>query len=215
MALLKIHRYPHPALKQVQAPTTQFDGALKETVDSLFETLYAAQGWGLTTTQVGEQGRIFVLDMGPEHGEPLCMINPVIVEKANPVLSDEDCLSLPGVHITLERARDITVQYHDVEGNEQTFKAEGVISCGIQHLIDLLNGVMTIDSLSKLKRDRLIKQYKKFLASGQSDHVHGPNCNHGHGHDHGHHHHDHGHVHGPDCNHDHEHHHHEHDHEHA
>ncbi len=205
MAIFKIYQYPHPCLRKAQEPTTLFDEALQTTVRSLFETLYEAKGWGLSATQVGVNERLFVLDMALENVDPICMINPVIVAKSNPVHSDEDCLSFPGVHITLERARNITVQYQDVHGNEQVYEAEGLVACGIQHEIDLLNGVLIIDSLSKLKRDRLIKQYKKYLASG---HVHGPQCNHGHTHEHEH-------VHGPDCNHDHEHEHHSHEHEHA
>lgn len=213
MAIFKIYQYPHPSLRKAQEPTTVFDEGLETTVRSMFETLYEAKGWGLAATQVGVNERLFVLDMALENVEPICMINPVIVAQSNPVMSDEDCLSFPGVHITQERARNITVQYQDIHGNEQVYEAEGLIACGIQHEIDLLNGVLIIDSLSKLKRDRLIKQYKKYLASG---HVHGPQCNHGHDHDHGHvHAHDHEHVHGPDCNHDHEHHHHDHEHEHA
>ncbi|HRE32626.1 MAG TPA: peptide deformylase, partial [Candidatus Berkiella sp.] len=136
------------------------------------------KGWGLAATQVGLTQRLFVLDMGPENSEPLCMVNPVITTKETPVLSDEDCLSFPGVHMTLERARDITVEYQDLTGAKQIYQATGITACGIQHLIDLLNGVLIIDSLSKLKRDRLLKQYKKFIANG--GHVHGPHCNHGH-----------------------------------
>jgi|GEM_PF-584724 len=211
MALFKIYPYPHPSLRKAPEPTTNFGEDLQVAARSLFETLYEAKGWGLAATQVGLNERMFVLDMALENVAPLCMVNPVIVEKAHPVLSDEDCLSFPGVHITLQRAREITVQYQDIEGNEHTFQAEGLLACGIQHEIDLLNGVLIIDALSKLKRDRLMKQYKKYLASGQ--HVHGPQCNHGDNHEHVHTQgHTHEHVHGPDCNHDHEHH---HEHEHA
>jgi len=199
MAILTINRYPHPYLRKIAAPTCEFGPALKEAAASMLETLYKVQGWGLSANQVGLDARLFVLDMALENVEPLCMVNPVIIEKANPVLSDEDCLSFPGVHVTQERARDITVQYQDLDGNEQIFKAEGVLACGIQHEIDLLNGILIIDSLSKLKRDRLLKQYKKVLASG---HVHGPQCNHGHHH---HHEHEHEHVHGEHCQHEHEH----------
>ncbi|MGE3317899.1 MAG: peptide deformylase [Candidatus Berkiella sp.] len=213
MAILTVKRYPHPALRKIAAPTTDFGPALKEAAASMLETLYKVQGWGLSANQVGLDERLFVLDMALENVEPLCMVNPVIIEKANPVLSDEDCLSFPGVHVTQERARDITVQYQDLDGNQQTSKFEGLLACGIQHEIDLLNGVLIIDSLSKLKRDRLLKQYKKVLTSG---HVHGPQCNHGHHHDH-----THEHVHGPDCDHEHhehvhgEHCQHEHEHEHS
>ncbi len=212
MASLKVLHYPNPSLRTALPPTTVFDESLRATANALFASLTAAKGWGLTANQVGLTQRLFVLDMGPEIGEPLCMVNPVILSKENPVLSDEDCLSFPGVNMTLERHRDITVSYQDLTGTQQTLVANGVTACGIAHLIDLLDGILIIDSLSKLKRDRLLKQYKKLIASGQ--HIHGPHCNHDHEHDH----HDHAeqthhHVHGPNCQHDHAH--HEEEHEHA
>lgn len=182
MARLKVLHYPNSALRQALPPTTIFDDALKVAADDLFESLYATKGWGLAATQAGLAQRLFVMDMGPENSEPLFMVNPVITAKDIPVLSDEDCLSFPGVHITLERFRDITVEYQDLTGAKQIYQATGVTACGIQHLIDLLDGVLMIDSLSKLKRDRLLKQYKKFIASG--GHVHGPDCNHAHDHHH-------------------------------
>lgn len=203
MASLKVLHYPHPSLRNALAPITVFDEALQATAKALFASLYDAKGWGLTANQVGLKERLFVLDMGPENGDPLCMVNPVILSKENPVLSDEDCLSFPGVNMTLQRHRDLTVSYQDLMGHQQTLSVSGVTACGIAHLIDLLDGVLIIDSLSKLKRDRLLKQYKKLIASGQ--HIHGPHCNHGHDH-HAHHDHQPHHVHGPDCQHDHAHH---------
>jgi peptide deformylase len=207
MALLKIRQYPHVDLRKALPPTTLFDEALQQTAQDMFETLYAAKGWALAATQVGVDARLFVMDMDPDLSAPICMVNPVIISQENPVLSDEDCLSFPGVHITMQRFRNITVQYHDIHGQQQTLSAEGITACGIQHKIDLLDGVLMIDSLSKLKRDRLLKQYKKLIASGQ--HVHGPNCRHEH-HEHEHHEHEHHehehvdeheHVHGPECQH--------------
>lgn len=202
MASLKVLHYPNPSLRTALPLTTVFDESLQATASALFTTLGAANGWGLTANQVGLTARLFVLDMGPENGEPLCMVNPVIVSKETPVLSDEDCLSFPGVNMTVQRHRDITVSYQDLTGAQQTLAAKGVIACGIAHLVDLLDGVLMIDSLSKLKRDRLLKQYKKLIASGQ--HIHGPHCNHEHEHHHADH--QHHHVHGPNCQHDHAHH---------
>jgi peptide deformylase len=146
----------------------------------MFKTLYAANGWGLAATQVGLSSRIFVMDISPDQNQPTCFINPEIIEKQGNVESEEDCLSFPGVYIKIPRAKQITLQYQNENGEVLTQNFEGLLACCLQHGVDSLNGVLFIDHLSKLKRDRLMKKYDKLKASHQAGHVHGPDCDHHH-----------------------------------
>jgi peptide deformylase len=186
---LKIIRYPSKYLRKIAQPVTAFDEALRVNVKSMIEMLEASHAWGLTATQIGLDARFFALK-----GESiLCFINPEIIEKNDETVFQQDCISFPGVHISIPRANSIKLKYQDENGlwQENVFTEE--MAYRIQHQIEFLDGVLFIDYLSKLKRDRLLKKYDKILknpqACGDTSCGHDHSHDHDHTHDHHHHHH--------------------------
>ena len=175
MAVLNILQYPHKALRSKGGRSVVVDERVQGEVKQLFDTLYAANGWGLTSTQVGLASRIFVMDISPDQNQPTCFINPEILSKQGKVESEEDCLSFPGVYIKIPRARQIQLQYQNEQGEVQTQTFEGLLACCIQHGVDNLNGVLFIDHLSNLKRTRLMKKYDKLKTTHQA-HACGHGC---------------------------------------
>jgi peptide deformylase len=161
MALLEILKYPDPRLRTIAKPVTVVSDELRSFIDDMFETMYAAPGIGLAATQVNRHERFLVIDISEDMSEPLCLINPEIVEETGSVLGDEGCLSVPDVYDSVERAERVAVKALDRAGKEITLEAEGMLAVCIQHEIDHLNGKLFVDYLSQLKRSRLKKKMSK------------------------------------------------------
>jgi peptide deformylase len=161
MSTLKVLIYPHDGLRLIAPPVTQFDEALRTTIQELMALVYQEQCVGLAATQVGLPLRLFAMDASPELNQPLCFINPVIIAKEGETLFEEGCMSFPGVYIKVKRASKVTVQYQDERGQTKTYTGEGVAAECIQHELDHLNGVLFIDYLSKLKRMMALKKLEK------------------------------------------------------
>lgn len=176
--MLKILPYPHKNLKKTLLPTTVFDDELRQQISQMFELMYAVNGWGLAASQVGLSFRGFVMDISPNQKSPYCIINPEIVTQEGEVQSQEDCLSLPGLYIDVVRSKKIEIQYQDQHGEHQSLSATDLMSCCIQHGIDHLNGILIIDHLSKLKRERTLKKYLKDRNHSHACHDH--HCHHDH-----------------------------------
>ncbi|MGQ0586325.1 MAG: peptide deformylase [Gammaproteobacteria bacterium] len=168
MALLTILNHPDPRLRQKARPVERFDAELQRLIDDMFETMYAAPGVGLAATQVGVPLRLAVMDCSREEGvrQPLVMINPEILESAEPQEVDEGCLSVPGVSDTLKRSQRVTARALDRKGRPFEVEAEGLLAQCIQHEIDHLDGKLYIDRLSSLKRERLLKRMKEEREAG-------------------------------------------------
>lgn len=160
--LLKVLTYPNPKLREVAQRVDIFDDALRHTIQQLFHTMYHEDGVGLAATQVGIPLRILVMDTGLGEKQPLCLINPEIIRKEGQVQREEGCLSLPGISVKITRSETLTVQYHDEMGQMHTLEADGTTAHCIQHENDHLNGILSIDHLSKLKQMMLIKKMKKY-----------------------------------------------------
>ena len=164
MAKLPIITLPDPKLRQVSAPIERVDDDLRRLVDNMLETMYAAPGVGLAAVQVGELRRLIVVDASEEEDEhkPLALINPEIVtlgpEKR---IYEEGCLSIPDVRIEIERPSTIDVRYIDTEGKQQQMHADGLLATVIQHEVDHLDGRLIVDFLSRLKRDIIVRRFKK------------------------------------------------------
>jgi peptide deformylase len=171
MALLTILHHPDPRLRNKARRVETFDAALKRLVEDMFETMYAAPGVGLAATQVGIAQRIAVMDCSREEGvrDPLVMVNPEIVEHADPEDVEEGCLSVPGVADTLKRFRRVKARAQDATGKPFEIEAEGLLAQCIQHEIDHLDGKLYIDRLSSLKRERLLKRMREEREAAQSD----------------------------------------------
>ncbi len=161
MAVLDVLRYPDDRLRTKATPVKQVDSALRAIFDSMFETMYDAQGVGLAATQVDIHRRFFVADCGGDEPEPLVFVNPEIIEQDGLFENEEGCLSFPGVFATVERAGTVKVKALDRNGEPFELEAEGLLAICIQHEIDHLNGKLFVDYLSPLKRDRIRKKLEK------------------------------------------------------
>lgn len=161
MTKLTVLRYPDPKLRTVAQPIEQVDDAVRQFIDDMFETMYDAEGVGLAATQVDYHKQLFIADCGGEEKDPLVFINPKILEKDGLFENEEGCLSFPGVYAAVERAEKVTVQALDRDGQAFELEAEGLLAICIQHELDHLNGVLFVDYLSPLKRDRIRKKLEK------------------------------------------------------
>jgi len=161
MALLPILEFPDPRLRTKAAPVTVFDGALRQLVADMFETMYAAPGVGLAATQVNEHRQLLVMDMSEERTQPYVLINPRILEKDGVQVFQEGCLSFPGIYADVERALRVKIAAQDVEGDAFELEAEGPLAVCIQHEMDHLAGKVFVDHLSPLKRSMLLKRLEK------------------------------------------------------
>ena len=164
MSLLEILEFPDPRLRKKALPVDDVDTALKQLIDDMFETMYAASGIGLAANQVNIQKRLLVIDLADEEDEPnpLVFINPEItVLDPEPFRHEEGCLSVPGYYEFVERPRKVSVKALNREGEAFEIEAEGLLSVCIQHEIDHLNGKLFVDYLSVLKRQRIKSKLEK------------------------------------------------------
>jgi len=161
MAILDILRFPDPRLRRVAKPVQTVDADVRQLVDDMFETMYAAPGIGLAATQVDVAQRIVVIDVSDDNSQPLCLINPEILEKQGEEQMDEGCLSVPGVFETVTRADRVRVRALDRDGAPFELEVDGLLAVCIQHEIDHLDGKLFVDYLSSLKRQRIRKRLEK------------------------------------------------------
>ncbi|MBX9588969.1 MAG: peptide deformylase [Hyphomonadaceae bacterium] len=164
MTIRPIITLPDPLLRTVSAPLERIDEAVRTLAADMLETMYAAPGVGLAAVQVGVPHRLIVLDTAKdeEPPRPLVLINPEIVTVGSELREHEEgCLSIPDVRIDIERPGSLKVRYLDLDGKMQELAAEGLLATAIQHEIDHLNGKLIIDFLSRLKRDIIIRRFKK------------------------------------------------------
>lgn len=165
MALLEVVTYPDERLRKVCRKVSVVDEQIKRLADDMFETMYDDEGIGLAAPQVGLDIRMVVIDIPEEDGtqgkHKVVLINPEIVHREGEVPSTEGCLSVPEYTAEIKRAEKITVKALDINGQEQTYEADGLFAICMQHEIDHLDGKLFIDYLSALKRNRLHKKYMK------------------------------------------------------
>ncbi|KQZ15437.1 peptide deformylase [Mesorhizobium sp. Root554] len=155
---------PDPILRLVSKPIERVDAPLRKLADDMLATMYDAPGIGLAAIQIGEPLRMLVIDLAKEDEEPAphVVINPEILENGEQrSVYEEGCLSIPDYYAEVERPASVRVKYLDRDGKEQEMLAEGLMATCLQHEIDHLNGVLFIDHISKLKRDMVVKKFKK------------------------------------------------------
>jgi peptide deformylase len=175
MALLPIITLPDPLLRKSSAPIERVDDELRALADDMLETMYDAPGVGLAAVQVGILRRLIVADASGKDGEhrPLVLINPEILALGSEMrLHEEGCLSIPDVRGEIERPAALRVRYLDRDGKPREMDAEGLLATVIQHEIDHLNGRMIIDFLSRLKRDMIVRRFKKQAKDRAADKGH-------------------------------------------
>ncbi len=167
MTVLKILQFPDPRLKTIGKAVTDFGDSTQQIIDDMFETHYAQKNCAaLAATQLDliDPPHITVIDFSENKDEPLCLVNANIIAKSGETHEEEGCMSVgPGgaVYAKVLRAEKITVEAQDRHGNMLNFEADGFMAKCIQHELDHLKGILFIDYLSPLKRQRVLKQLKK------------------------------------------------------
>jgi peptide deformylase len=164
MALREIITLPDKRLRLVSEPVKQIDAGIRKLVDDMFETMYKAPGIGLAAIQVGVAKRVITMDLSKKDDshQRQVFINPEITWQSEKVAKyEEGCLSIPEYYEEVERPAEVKVKYLDLAGKKQELEARGLLATCLQHEIDHINGVLFIDHLSKLKRDRVIKKFAK------------------------------------------------------
>ena len=164
MTVREIIILPDRRLRLKSQPVKKIDREIKALVDDMFETMYDAPGIGLAAIQVGIPKRVVTMDLAKkeEGQQPRVFINPEILWKSDATaIYEEGCLSIPEYYEEVERPAQVRVKYLDLEGREQVLEADGLLATCLQHEIDHLNGVLFIDHISKLKRDRVNKKFAK------------------------------------------------------
>ena len=168
MAIRDILTVPDPLLKSVSKPVASVDDDLRALMDDMLETMYDAPGIGLAAVQIGVPKRVIVMDLSRGEGEraPRYFVNPEITwrsEETQPY--EEGCLSVPEIYDEVERPAKVRLRYLDYQGQPVEEEAEGVFAVCIQHEMDHLDGVLFIDHLSRLKRQRAVQKVKKAKAA--------------------------------------------------
>ncbi len=164
MAIRPIITLPDPRLRLISEPVAKIDAEIERLVEDMFETMYDAPGIGLAAIQVGVPKRVVTADIAKkdEPKNPQVFINPEIVWRSEEFSTyEEGCLSIPDIHEDVERPARVRVRYLDRAGKVQEIEAEGLLATCLQHETDHLNGVLFIDHISRLKRERILKKFVK------------------------------------------------------
>ncbi len=164
MAVLPIVTLPDPRLRAPSIAVDVVDDAVRRLLDDMLETMYDAPGIGLAAVQVGDLRRLVVVDVAKEEEPkaPQCLVNPEVVWRSEEVsVYEEGCLSIPDYYEEVERPASVRVRYRDRDGEPREVEASGLLATVLQHEIDHLDGVLFLDHLSKLKRDRVTKKFEK------------------------------------------------------
>jgi peptide deformylase len=159
VALLTMRLYGDPVLRQVATPVRDITAEIKRIIADMTETMWHQVGIGLAAPQVGLPYRILVMDDGT--GGAQALINPEIETRSGTIREEEGCLSLPGVFGVVERSKTITVKAMDEDGKPVSFEATGLKARIVQHELDHLDGVLFIDRLPPVTRDRIKKKIQK------------------------------------------------------
>ncbi len=170
MPLRDIITLPDPLLRTTSTPVSRVTADTRKLMDDMLETMYAAPGIGLAAVQIGVPERVIVVDVArePEPKNPLFLVNPEIVWSSEQKADyEEGCLSIPEYFEMVTRPAEVKIQYRDRQGEARELHASGVFATCLQHEIDHLNGVLFIDYISKLKRDRVIRKFVKAQKLGK------------------------------------------------
>ncbi|MSP28091.1 MAG: peptide deformylase [Methylococcales bacterium] len=161
MSMLTILEFPDERLRKTAVVVKKFDDKLQKLVDDMLETMYHEHGVGLAATQVNVQLRVIVIDVSENKDQPLCLINPEIIETYGVKENEEGCLSVPTFFEKVKRSERVRVKALDRRGQPFEFEATDLLSVCVQHEIDHLNGKLFVDYISSLKRQRIKKKLEK------------------------------------------------------
>ena len=170
MTILTVLRFPDPRLKTKASPVIEITDATLTIIDNMIATMYEEKGVGLAATQVNIHQRIVVIDVSENGDQPLVLINPEIISKSEETLiNEEGCLSVPGTYAKVDRHASCTVKALNRDGKEFTLDGEELLSICIQHELDHLNGILFVDYLSPLKRQRIKSKLEKEARLDKAD----------------------------------------------
>lgn len=161
MSVLEVVLYPDEGLAEVCAPVTQVDDELNKFIDDMFETMYEHEGIGLAAPQVAVQKRVITIDIEGDKTNQVVLINPEILESSGETGIEEGCLSIPGHRALVPRKEKVKVKALNRKGEEVIYDADGLFAICIQHEIDHLNGILFVDHISALKRQRIKEKMQK------------------------------------------------------
>ena len=164
MAVREIIKLPDKRLRLKSEPVKKVDADLRALVDDMFETMYDAPGIGLAAIQIGVPKRVVTIDLSKKDDQPhpRVFINPEITWTSDDkAIHEEGCLSIPEYYEEVERPAEVKVKFLDLDGKPHEITARGLFATCVQHEVDHTNGVLFIDYLSKLKRDRITKKFTK------------------------------------------------------
>jgi len=163
--------YPDPELKKKSLPVAVINEKTRELASDMAETMYDAPGVGLAAPQIGVHQRIIVIDVAGKDEPPelITAINPVIIHAEGETFEEEGCLSVPKYAANVRRHAKVVVKGLDIDGEEMTWKAEGLLAIAFQHEIDHLDGILFIDHISQLKRDIFRRKYRRNLEQEGND----------------------------------------------
>jgi peptide deformylase len=160
MAVLSVRKYGDPVLRKRAAPVAHVTPEIRRMVDDMFETMYDEVGIGLAAPQVGISLRLMVV--GDDNGRtPRALVNPVIADRGGEVTAEEGCLSLPGIFAPVTRSEWVRLEAQDLDGKPVAIRAKGLTARVFQHEMDHLDGVLFIDRLDAMSRDRIKRKIKK------------------------------------------------------
>jgi peptide deformylase len=168
LSILTILEFPDERLRKIAAEVKTVDDKIRKLVDDMLETMYQEHGIGLAATQVNVHLRVIVIDVSENKIEPLCLINPVIIEKYGMKEHEEGCLSVPGFYEKVNRVERVKVKALDRKGQVFEFEATDLLAVCVQHEMDHLEGKLFVDYISPLKRQRIKKKLEKLHKLGTS-----------------------------------------------
>lgn len=160
----RILHYGEEPLREDSQPITEINDDIRRLVEDMFETMYSSNGVGLAAPQIGQNLRLFIIDVGED---PLIFINPEIIKKTGKEICDEGCLSFPGLTEKVQRALKVVARATDIDGTNYEIEAEGLLARAIQHELDHLDGVLFIDRISKARKLQ-IKHELELIQEGHS-----------------------------------------------
>jgi peptide deformylase len=168
MTVRKLVYYPNACLKTPTKPVEKIDDDIRVLIDDMYETMYACRGVGLAAPQIGISLRVAVIDVSDDKSAPLCLVNPEILALGEEEIMHEGCLSIPGGYDQVKRATRVKIRAQDRDGKVYELEAEGLLAEAIQHEVDHLEGILYIDKISKLRRQRMIDRMRKHLKKSKS-----------------------------------------------
>jgi peptide deformylase len=164
-----IVKFGDPVLEKKAAPVTEFDAGLRELLDAMFESMYAAHGVGLAAPQIGISRRIAVIDVTFKEnpGQKLVLVNPEIIHTEGRIAQNEGCLSIPEFRENVTRPKKVTVRAQNAKGDFFEHTGEELLARAFCHETDHLNGKLYISHISALKRDLMKRKIRKLMKAGE------------------------------------------------